>query len=148
MAVKEVEVVEPTFTNGHVEYLTRDLILSVNDIQQEVVDVPEWGGKVLVRGMTGSQRDLFERTVVQTKGKNVEANFENFRAKLLIWTVVDAEGTRLFRETDVVALGKKSAAAMSRVAEVASRLSGLSTEDVEELTESLKEAPSEDTGSA
>jgi hypothetical protein len=147
MVVKEVEAVVPASTNGHSEYLTRDLILAVNDLQQEAVDVPEWGGKVLVRGMTGYQRDQFERTVLTTKGRSVETNWENFRAKLLVWTLVDGEGTRLFKDADIIALGKKSAAAVSRVFEVASRLSGLTGEDVEELTEGLKETPSGDSGS-
>lgn len=147
-ATKEVEASPSTSTlNGHDEFLSRDAILAINDIQQEVVDVPEWGGKVLVRGMTGSQRDQFERTVITTKGKNVETNWEHFRAKLLVWTIVDAEGKRIFNDSDIVALGRKSAVAMSRVFEVASNLSGLSSEDVEELTAGLKETPSGDSGS-
>jgi hypothetical protein len=49
--------------------------------------------------------------------------------------MVDGEGKRLFRsEAEVRRLGEKSADALSRVADVATRLSGLSAGDVEELT--------------
>jgi hypothetical protein len=129
------------------QFLTRDAILAAVDIVTETVDVPEWGGKVLVKGLTGQQRDAFERTMTEQRGKKVETNLANFRAKLVVWSVVDEGGNRLFSAADAEALGRKSAAALQRVFEVASRLSGLSVEDVEELTEVLKDNPSGDSGS-
>jgi len=151
-ATKAVEVVAAptsTSTNGantH-EFLSRDAILARDDILTEAVDVPEWGGKVLVRGLTGQQRDAFERSNIEQRGNKVETNLNNFRAKLVTWSVVDENGNRLFTAMDAEALGKKSAAALQRVFGVATRLSGMSAEDVEELTEGLKAVPSEGSGS-
>ena len=46
-------------------YLSRDAILQREDIKTEDVEVPEWGGTVRVRGMTGVQRDAFEASLIQ-----------------------------------------------------------------------------------
>ena len=40
--------------------LSRDDILKAADNEPEEVDVPEWGGSVLVRGMTGLDRAAAE----------------------------------------------------------------------------------------
>jgi hypothetical protein len=55
------------------------------------------------------------------------------RAKLVARTVVDADGEPVFSQQDVAALGELSAAALDRVFEVASRLSGLNEKDLEEM---------------
>lgn len=110
--------------------LSRDAILSANDTPSEIVDVPEWGGQVKVVAMSGTERDKFEASLV---GKGNKPNLENFRAKLAAACVVDEEGNRLFSEKDVAALGRKSAAALDRVATAAQRISAMSQEDVDEL---------------
>jgi len=114
--------------------LTRDAILAAPDLLTEEVPVPEWGGTVLVRGLTGTERDAFEEEMITGKGKNRDVNLANFRARLIVKSVVDKGGKRLFTQADMVALGGKSAAAIQRVFQVAMRLSGMSEEDVEELT--------------
>lgn len=114
--------------------LSRAEILAAADIQTESVAVPQWGGEVLVRGLSGLERDAFEASIIRGKGKSAEVNLQNLRAKLVAASVIGEDGKHLFAEADVEALGRKSAAALQRVFEVAQRLSGLSPEDVEELT--------------
>lgn len=144
-----VEATEPTPNgNGVTVMLSRDLIFGASDIRTEVVDVPEWGGSVMVRGMTGAERDSFERSMVEIKGTETKMTWTNMRAKLVCRTAVDGSGKRIFKDEDATMLGTKSAAAINRVFKVAQRLSGLADDDVEELTTSLKETPSEDSGSA
>lgn len=114
--------------------LTRDAILQAQDLPSEQVPVPEWGGEVLVRGLTGAERDAFEQSIAEQKGGSVKMNLQNVRAKLVALTVVNEEGERIFSDKDAGLLGKKSAAALNRVFEVAQKLSGLTPEDVDELT--------------
>ncbi|WP_461367541.1 hypothetical protein [Candidatus Darwinibacter acetoxidans] len=116
-----------------VKILTRDAILQAEDLPCELVEVPEWSGSVYVRALTGIERDAFEQSVVEQKGKSTKMNLRNIRAKLVALTAVDEEGKRLFTDDDAALLGKKSAAALDRVFDVAQRLSGLRQEDVEEL---------------
>ena len=134
--------------------LSRDEILKAETddfgrpvLPKETVEVPEWGGSVIVRGLSGTGRDAFEGTLVKQRGRKLEANVENFRAKLLAQSIVDEQGKLLFTEKDVPALGRKSAVALERVYAVAQRLSRLSPEDVEELTEELGEEESDGSGS-
>ena len=126
--------------------LTRDQILQANDIQTEEVSVSEWGGTVLVRALDGEERDALEASMIQGKGKTAQVNLKNLRAKLVARSIVDENGKRLFEDGDIPALAKKSAAALNRVYEVAQRLSGITPEDVDELTKNSEPAQSEDSG--
>jgi hypothetical protein len=128
--------------------LSRGEILAADTtLPTETVPVPEWGGSVIVQGLSGTARDAFESTLVKQRGRKSESNLENFRAKLLVRSLVDEKGNLLFVEKDIPALGRKSAIALERVYEVAQRLSRLTPEDVEELTEELGEDQSGDSGS-
>jgi hypothetical protein len=114
----------------------------------ELLEVPEWGGEVCVQGLTGAARDRFEGSLVKVRGRKRETNLDNFRAKLIAYSIVDEPGGNLlFTERDVPVLGEKSASALERVYSVATRLSRLTPEDVEELTEELGEDQSDDSGS-
>jgi hypothetical protein len=130
---------EPNGTQ--VAFLTKEQILAAADLPEEVVDVPEWGGKVLIRGMTGAERDAFEESVMVTRGNNRELNLRNFRAKLVARSIVDpVTKERMFSDNEIAELGKKSARALQRVFEAALRLNGMTAESVEELTKSTEEA--------
>lgn len=125
--------------------LSRKDILNVVDLKTEEVNVPEWGGSVLVRGLTGIERDAFEASILDFKASkdgNPVMTLDNFRAKLVVVSVVDENGEMLFQPGDVTALGQKSASALQRVFDVAQRLSGLTKEDVAQLTKNSDSAPS------
>jgi len=114
-------------------YLTRDQILNMDDMKTQEVDVPEWGGAVVVKMMTGKERDAFEASL-SDGGKNPKVKYDNIRAKLVAMTVIDTDSKKLmFSIGDVEMLGGKSAAALDRVFTVAQKLCGLSKEDVDEL---------------
>lgn len=114
--------------------LTRDQILQCADIQTERVKVPEWGGEVLVRGLSGAERDSLEAAIVEVRGRKQKLHLENTMARLVSMSVVDENGERLFSTGDIQALGKKSSSALQRVCEVAQRLSGLTQEDLEDMS--------------
>jgi hypothetical protein len=122
--------------------LTREEILGADDIEIEEVEVPEWGGVVYVKGMTGTERDRFESSIVDNRGKTPKANMDNIRAKLVAETLCNEEGIKLFSVKDVKALGKKSASALQRVFDPAQRLSGITEADIEELAEEMETNPS------
>ena len=127
--------------------LNKQDILDIKDIEIEKVEVPEWGGFVFVKGMTGMERDTFEASIVQQRAKDARVNMVNIRAKLAAQTICDEEGVRLFNDKDIHALGKKSANALQRVFDVAQKLSGITGDDVEELAAELEENPSEGSAS-
>lgn len=113
--------------------LSRSAILEADDLTTEDVEVPEWGGSVRIRALTGVERDRLEASMLGKNGQASAAKMANFRARIVATCMVDENGDSVFGTADVVALGAKSAAALERVSEAAQRLSGLSETDVDEL---------------
>jgi hypothetical protein len=113
--------------------LSKSDIFGADDRRYEDVFVPEWGGTVRLRGLTGSERDDFEGSITKVvKGKEVR-DVRNFRARLIALSAVNEDGTRMFDPNEVAALGRRSSAALSRLFDVACRLSGITDDDVKEL---------------
>lgn len=109
--------------------LTKEQILEAEDIVVERVKVPEWGGELFIKTMTGTERDEFETIILDEKKKE-----RNVRAALLSMCIVDENKARMFSGPDaIVALGNKSGKALERCFKVAQRLSKLSDKDVAEL---------------
>lgn len=117
------------------KFLGRAEILGADDRRFKEVEVPEWGGTVLLRAISGAERDSFEASIIERNGKDVEVNHINLRAKLVALSIVNPDGSRVFSDDDIKALGQKSAAALDRVFAAAQQLSGLSKADVKELAE-------------
>jgi hypothetical protein len=110
--------------------LSREQILGADDRKREVVEVPEWGGSVTVMSMSGTAKDAFEASIVRENGVT---DLTNMRARLVAACVVDEQGIPLFSQADIVALGNKDAAPLSRIATVAQRLNRLGDAQLEEL---------------
>jgi hypothetical protein len=123
----------------------KDTILGADDIEEEDHDVPEWGVKVKVRGMTGTERDSFEGKLVAMRkgGTDPEMRLADFRSKVLVRCLVDPEtDKRIFDEKDVQQLGRKSGAVLDRLFDVAKRLSGMDDKAVEAARGNSPAAPS------
>lgn len=106
--------------------LSKESILSVQDLPKELVEVEKWGGSVWVRGMTAGERDMFEDKI-RTDG------MKNLRALMASMTIIDEDGARMFTDKEVKVLAGKSAEALDLIVEVASKLSGLLDADIEIL---------------
>lgn len=110
-------------------------ILDADDLQMEIVPVPEWGVKVEVRGMSGLERARFMKRISQGDQVDLEAWYP----ELVIATTFDPDtGNKVFEKSDRDPLNSKSGAALSRLGDIASRLSGLSAAEVDAAEESLK----------
>lgn len=113
--------------------LDKAAILAAKDMKLEALEVPEWGGTVYVRVMSGAERDSFEADCTEVSRKGSKPKLENIRAKLAVRVLCDQNGNRLFADSDAAELGKKNSKAIDRVWESANRLNALRTADVEEL---------------
>lgn len=105
----------------------RSKILASQDIPGEQIDVPEWGVTVEVRGLSSLQRSqLYADT---REGESAAYLY----LRLVVATTFDPEtGEQLFAESDIDALGRKSAEAIDRITQVAMRLSGMGAKAVDE----------------
>ena len=109
--------------------LSKEQILSADDMGLLEVAVPEWGGSVFVRVMTVGERDSYENEWMVNKDRGVA----NFRSKFLQRVLCDEKGDLLFSPTEVDKLAKKSARVITRVWEAAMKHNSLTDDDVEEL---------------
>lgn len=113
----------------------REAILGATSPPTEAVDLrPMLDLTVQVRGMTGSERDAFEASCIEGRGKKRDLNMKNLRAKMVAFCCVDEQGHRVFSDgADVLALGAVRADVVDRLFGVAQRLSGMREEDADEL---------------
>ena len=113
--------------------LDKKSILKNNKLKTQVVNVPEWGGDIIVSELTGTARDAWESDIISMSDDGGKINGINTRAKLIVISVVDEEGNLIFDEEDIEEVGNLSATALNRVFTVASKLSALTAADMKEL---------------
>jgi hypothetical protein len=121
--------------------LTRETILARTELGRQEVPVPEWGGSVYVREISGRDRDRFEASLVD---KSKPEMFDNARARFVAIVACDAAGKPLFSDADVAQLGELSAAALDRIFDAGRKLNGMlaEAEDVRKNSESTPAAAS------
>lgn len=120
--------------------LDRKSILSANDVRLEKVAVPEWGGDVYLRVISGTDRDRFEESYADQKMKS-------FRIRFLLLTLCDESGERLFKDEEADLLGKKSSVVINRLFEAGWKLNAFTQEAVDALGEGSPTAQSGDSTS-
>lgn len=128
------------------EFLTKEMILKADDMAYKDVEVPEWGGTIRIRRLSGAERDRFESTVFRNEKNNID--WANMRARLVALSAVNGENKRLFSFQDADKLGKKSAKVLDRLFSEAQKLSGLRKEDVDDLRKNLKTDQPDDSTSS
>lgn len=120
--------------------LTREAILSADDLPTKEVPVPRWGGSVRVRSMTGCERDQFEAEIVSAR-RDGKISPGNVRARFVAMCVIDENGDNVFSAADIEALGKKSAATLDLIYQEILSFNALSDDDVDELVGNSVPAP-------
>jgi len=109
--------------------LSKAAILAAKDTKlSEAIPVPEWGGDVFCKTLSGTERDAFEEAYSEQKMKS-------FRARFLVLTLCDDKGQRLFEDGDVTEIGKKSSVVINRLFEIGWQHNAFTNEAVESLGE-------------
>jgi len=130
--------------------LTKDAILNSQDIETGVVEVPEWGGSVRLKVLTGAQRDEWEQEAQgrrRGEGKNAKMDTRGLKASLLYRCIVDVEGDQMFGKEDLSLLNSKSSRALERVWDKAVEMNGIGDDEVAELEKNSEGSPSDSSGS-
>lgn len=111
--------------------LTRDSILEMNDRATQEVDVPEWGGTVIIREWSLPERGAFVE--VMEKRSSGEMSMGDAMALCVVLSVVDESGSRIFTDKDVAPISRKSGKAAERIFSAAMALNMVSKKEVEKL---------------
>lgn len=128
------------------KYLGKEQIINANDLDTKEVEVPEWGGVVLLKAMSGKERDSFEASLQGKEPGSI--NLDNARAKLASKCIVDENGKRIFNDKEIEILGRKSAAALDRIFTEAKKMNGIGDEDIAEMVKNSETVPSDGSTSA
>jgi len=118
--------------------ISREAFLRPIAVPVEVVQVPELGGTVKVKGMTARGRSEFEKQMQTANGKPSKSRQAEVRERLIVASCVDDAGNLIFTDDDVAAIGNQSAAIVERIVNVAMRLCGMTTSDVEEIAKNYE----------
>lgn len=126
-----------------------DILSSKVELAQELVEL-SGNRAVYVREMTGAEKNGWELACMKKVpgiGKQqptMEMNLEDYRTKLLVFTVCDVNGTRLFDDKFLIPrnlkdLGSKfKASDLETIVDVANRLNKITEEDQEALLKNLE----------
>lgn len=101
--------------------LSREAILALDDLPVEILDIPEWGGSVKLRGMSAEERIKW---LDRVQGEDGKVDLEKAQYYAVVFGVLEPE----FEEADVEFLKKKSASALDRIAKKWLELSGIAPE--------------------
>jgi hypothetical protein len=118
-------------------------LLGADDVVIEKVPTPEWAAAglpvVWLRSLSGTGRDRHDQVAREKKypfddhGRRLPADWGGLTADLLARMLCTETGELLgFNEAEVMLLGTKNGAALDRCFEVASRISGLGPNAVEQ----------------
>lgn len=120
--------------NGKIRILTREEIRSVDDLPEEIVEVPEWGEGVgvVVRGMSARERiDFFQRN----KAPDGQIDLSKAMLEAPLLGVKEPE----LEPGDIEWLAEKSGAAIDRITRAWLRLSGIGDEALVEARKNYSE---------
>lgn len=119
--------------------LTREQILAARkDRKPHRYEVPEWGGDVFIRVLSAQDQ------MVLAEGNNANET----PVKVLLYSLVDENGERLFTDDDFSELVQEDFPIIMRVFSESAKLNGLSTKELDEAMEGFTSAPDESTSSA
>lgn len=115
-------------------------------VPREEMSVPGVG-QIWVYGLTSGQKDEYENSVVRLSGRKRQIHLANARAQLLLMTVHDQHGKRMFGDADIGRLCQIPANIADPILDVARRLSGMASEEIEDLvknSQTVQEAEEKD----
>jgi hypothetical protein len=118
--------------------LSAENVFSADDMKVEPVDVPEWGGRIYVRRLTGRERDEFEQLMNDRRAGKI-LKVQGVITKIVALAACNAAGNKLFTGGDAEAkLDEKACAPLMRVFDAALKISGMRDDDIQNLTEGLE----------
>lgn len=105
--------------------LSVDEILAADDLSPEPVDVPEWGGSVMVRSLTAHEADSVMFAVLGRDGKPDPSKMAGVAERVVAFALVNEDGSSLLTKAQAAALAKKNGAVIRRLSAFVLAKSGL-----------------------
>jgi hypothetical protein len=115
------------------------------EVPREKITVPNSAiGQIWVYGLTSGEKDEYESRVMQFNARNRELKMRNARAVLMQMTIRDRHGNLMFAQEDLGRLAVVPAMVADPILDIARRLSGMATGEMEELVKNSPTGPAPD----
>lgn len=112
-------------------------------LREEEVEVE--GVTLLLRQLSGANRDAYESMILVKKGKDFDVNMKLIRVKLVQLSLIDPDtGKPMFGPDQLDELNELPAAVITGAFEGAQKLNRLSKEDIEDLAKNSEGGPADD----
>jgi hypothetical protein len=112
------------------KFLSKLDVVNADDRKPIELYIPEWNGYVKIKHMSGAERDKWESS---NKRKDGSFDYNNFRARLAVLTLLDENNQPMFTPAEISDLGKKTGVALDRIFTVILETNKITEKDVEDM---------------
>jgi len=123
--------------------LSKADILGNHDLKTKAVEVPEWGGKVYLKELSGLERAQFEEETASLDSDKMEDQLLRIAA-VVAHTISDENGNRILLFEDATALASKNFKVLHRLYRQAMALNDMGGDAVEDLGKNSEPSPRDD----
>lgn len=131
-----------------IHFLTAEEILGADDIKEEELRIDEWGGTVIVRGLTSVDHEKLVQSSMEGPMGARQFNMVGYQAKLTVLCAYNGlskdGGKRIFEDKMAPMLMRKASGPIAAIATKAQNLSGIGKAALDELKANLGQTPSGD----
>ena len=113
--------------------INRDQALKADDLRRDKVEIPEWGGDLYVREITGAESLVFDSWMAENKD-NKKVLGVGWHPIMVMLCACDDKGKRIFQDDDLELLKGKNKVVISRIAEKAIKINKMGADEIEEET--------------
>ena len=110
-------------------FLSKEEIANSNELKEVVVEVPEWGGHILIRELSGLERDHYESGAIDlTTGQADQEKMREMKARLVWLSIIDPKTKRRMFDSEkdfIQYVARFKANALGRIAGKCFVLNGL-----------------------
>jgi len=94
--------------------------------------IPEVGKKFLIRTLTGQEVDVYRTSIMTGKGQNQTVNQRGMRAKLIILSLANPDGSRMLTDKDAGMVQTWPSIVLERIFDRSRKFNGLTEGDTDE----------------
>lgn len=124
--------------------LNKDAILSASPCQKDKVEMPEWGGHVYVSAVSAADWMDVQDAMAKDKDEAGKLATAPWVGLMLVRTIVDENGQRLFDDGDAPELMKKPLVLINRLYHASDKLNDFTGRGIKAAEKNSSEGAGED----